>query len=42
VDGARFGEGGSGYMRFNIAAPKSIIERSIDQLLAAISTYDGQ
>lgn len=33
--GSMFGEGGSGFMRMNIAAPKSVLERACQQILTA-------
>lgn len=36
-DGAMFGEGGSGFMRMNVGAPRSIIKQSLDQIKQALS-----
>jgi cystathionine beta-lyase len=35
VDGPRFGAGGSQYLRMNIAAPRSVVERALNQMLQA-------
>ena len=35
VDGPRFGSGGSQYLRMNIAAPRSVIETALNQMLQA-------
>ncbi len=34
--GARFGEGGSGFMRFNIATPRSVLKECLDKLAVAV------
>lgn len=36
-DGAMFGEGGSGFMRMNVGAPRSIIKQALDQIKQALS-----
>lgn len=36
-DGAMFGEGGSGFMRMNVGAPRSIIKQALDQIKAALA-----
>ncbi|MCF8226152.1 MAG: PatB family C-S lyase [Bacteroidales bacterium] len=38
VDGPRFGSGGEGYMRMNIAAPRSVINEALDRLLHALGS----
>lgn len=35
-DGAMFGEEGSGYMRFNVASPRHVVERCLRSLEKAI------
>jgi cystathionine beta-lyase len=35
LDGPRFGAGGSQYLRMNIAAPRSVVERALNQMLQA-------
>lgn len=40
--GSVFGEGGSGFMRMNIGAPKAIISRALDQLHAALTLNPGE
>lgn len=37
-DGAMFGEEGSGYMRFNVASPRKVVERCLCSLERAIHT----
>lgn len=37
LDGPRFGPGGEGYLRMNIASPRSIIEKSMHRLSEAIN-----
>jgi cysteine-S-conjugate beta-lyase len=36
VDGPRFGAGGSNYLRMNIATPKAVLERALEQISGAI------
>jgi cysteine-S-conjugate beta-lyase len=36
VDGPRFGAGGSNYLRMNIATPKVVLERALEQISGAI------
>lgn len=36
-DGAMFGEEGSGYMRFNVASPRSVVMRCLDRLAECIN-----
>lgn len=37
-DGAMFGVGGEGFMRFNIGSPRSVIEKALDNLKKAIDS----
>lgn len=39
IDGEMFGPGGEGFMRLNIAAPRSVLLHALEQLEAAIKTY---
>ena len=39
VDGSRFGSGGSGFQRINIAAPRSVLEQATEQLTGAVKGY---
>lgn len=41
VDGPRFGEGGTGYMRMNIGTPRSLLKSALDQLAEAIRDKFG-
>ena len=34
--GAMFGPGGKGYMRMNVGCPRSIVNKAIDQIVAAL------
>ena len=34
-----FGPGGDGYMRMNVACPKSVLEKALPQLLNAIEKH---
>ena len=36
-DGEMFGPGGEGFMRLNVAAPKSVIKQALQQLEEAVS-----
>jgi cysteine-S-conjugate beta-lyase len=36
-EGSQFGHGGEGFMRMNIAAPRSVVEKAMDRLAAAVS-----
>ena len=38
-DGEMFGPGGEGFMRLNVATPRSILKQALDQLAQAVSTY---
>ncbi len=42
VDGSRFGSGGSGFQRINIATPRSLLERATEQLTAALKEHFEQ
>ena len=33
--GSWFGEGGAGFLRFNLACPRMLVERAMEQLTAA-------
>ena len=35
-DGAMFGKGGEGFMRLNVGSPRSVIEKALNNLKAAI------
>jgi cystathionine beta-lyase len=35
-DGAMFGPGGEGFMRLNVASPKSVLEKALQELKKAI------
>jgi cystathionine beta-lyase len=35
--GSSFGQGGEGFMRFNIAAPRSLIEEAVERLRLAFA-----
>lgn len=35
-DGEMFGQGGQGFMRMNVAAPRSVLRQALDQLAAAL------
>ena len=35
-DGAMFGKGGSGFMRLNVAVPRSVLQQGLEQLAAAV------
>lgn len=37
-DGAMFGPGGEGFMRLNVACPRSVLQRALDQLKSAYET----
>ena len=37
VDGSVFGKEGTGFMRINLASPRSVIEKALDQLKEAFS-----
>lgn len=41
-DGEMFGKGGEGFMRLNIAAPQSILARSLEQLADAVGKLAGK
>ena len=36
-DGEMFGRGGEGFMRLNVAAPRSVIKQALQQLEKAVS-----
>ena len=36
-DGEMFGQGGEGFMRMNIATPRSVIKQALDQLATAVN-----
>ncbi len=36
-DGATFGTGGTGFMRMNIACPRSTVEQALEQLEKAVN-----
>ncbi|MQO97101.1 cystathionine beta-lyase, partial [Prevotella copri] len=36
-DGEMFGPGGEGFMRLNVAAPRSVIKQALQQLEKAVS-----
>ena len=36
-DGAMFGKGGSGFMRLNVAVPRSVLRQGLEQLAAAVN-----
>lgn len=36
-DGEMFGQGGEGFMRMNIATPRSVLKQALDQLATAIN-----
>ena len=36
-DGAMFGKGGSGFMRLNVAVPRSVLQQGMEQLAAAVA-----
>ncbi len=38
VDGPRFGDGGSQYLRMNIACPRTLMEEAVERMVKAIST----
>jgi cystathionine beta-lyase len=38
-DGEMFGTGGKGFMRMNIACPKSVLEQAMNQLKQAVRQY---
>ena len=38
-DGAMFGELGSGFQRFNLACPKSILEEALERILNALDSH---
>lgn len=40
-DGFTFGDNGSGYMRLNIATPRCVLKRAIDQLAEGYKTIDN-
>lgn len=39
VDGPRFGAGGEQYLRMNIATPRSVLKRALDQMTAALKEH---
>jgi cystathionine beta-lyase len=39
VDGPRFGAGGEHYLRMNIATPRSVLKRALDQMTAALKEH---
>lgn len=41
-DGAMFGEEGVGFMRMNVATPRSVIDESLSRIEAALKKIDGQ
>lgn len=41
-EGYIFGEGGSGFERFNIACPRSILEQSLERMTTVLKTYAGK
>ncbi len=36
-DGEMFGQGGQGYMRLNVGAPRALVKQALDRLLLAVS-----
>ena len=38
-DGATFGEGGTGFMRLNVAAPRCVMEQAMRQLAEAYEDF---
>lgn len=40
-DGAMFGPQGEGFMRMNVAAPRSVVRRALQQLRDAVATFPG-
>lgn len=41
-DGRSFGDGGEGFMRLNVACPKSILEKALKQLKTAVDKHLGK
>lgn len=39
--GTMFGQGGSGFQRFNIACPRSVLEKAVEQLVQACNNHKG-
>lgn len=37
-DGASFGEEGVGFMRMNVAAPRSVLDRAVDSIVASVNS----
>lgn len=40
--GASFGTGGEGYMRLNVACPRSVLEQAMENLKLAVNSLDGK